>query len=114
MSAAGVETHRRLAQALVGGTEQVVELQAMADREAPRLLLGQLDVGDGEAALLLAHDRSPGCLLLGAGTGRWAGWSGESLAGSQAVLWTGAVLGATGCRGPVGVSSAGGRYGGHE
>jgi hypothetical protein len=47
----GIKTQSGLAQALVGGAEQVVVGDAVAVGETPRLLPRQVEVGYGELAL---------------------------------------------------------------
>ena len=55
MAAAGLKTQGRLAQPLIGRSEQVVVVEAVADGKAAGLLLRQRQVADGKAALLRAE-----------------------------------------------------------
>jgi hypothetical protein len=50
----GVKTQGCFAQALIGGAEQIVVGNAMAVGKTAGLLLGQVQVGDGELALFRA------------------------------------------------------------
>lgn len=52
MAPLGLKAQRRLAQALVGSAEHILVGHAMADREAAGLLPRQVEVGDGELALV--------------------------------------------------------------
>ena len=55
MVAGGFKPLRRLAQTLIGRTEQVFIGQAMAEGEASGLLMGQAQMGPRKGPLLMAH-----------------------------------------------------------
>ena len=55
VATAGIKPPGGLAEALVGRAEQVVVLEAMADRKAPGLLLGQAQVLAGKGPLRSAE-----------------------------------------------------------
>jgi hypothetical protein len=54
-AAGGVVAEGALAQALVGGAEHLVVGETVPQREASGLLAGEVEVGDGELTLGLAH-----------------------------------------------------------
>ena len=91
----GLKAQRRLAQALVGSAEHILVGHAMADREAAGLLPRQVEVGDGELALV-GVELAAG-LGLGLGGLRWpggpVGGGGPAAAGAAGGLSGGGAAG---------------------
>ena len=93
MAPVSLKTQRCLAQALVGSAEHILVGHAMADRKTPGLLPRQVEVGDGELALVGVE------LAAGFGLGglRWlgglVGGGGRAAAGAAGGLGVGGAVG---------------------